>query len=86
MRKQLLTIVNGEKVKYDILLEYESNDKNYVAYLDNKVNEEGDSEVYLATYILKDDIYDLTPVTSKEEIEMFETIIKEVQKETKSND
>lgn len=86
MGKQLLTIVNGEKVKYDIILEYESNDKNYVVYLDNKVNEEGTSEVYLATYTINDDIYDLTPVTSKEELETFETIIKEVQKETKSND
>lgn len=84
MEKKLITIENGEKVEYEILIEFESNktNKNYVAYLD-KEDDEGNAKVKFASFTLNDGIYTLSEIEIEEEFEMFKTIIEEVQKETK---
>ena len=83
MDKQLLTKVNGEIKKYDIIIDFTSNDtnKNYVFYTDNTENEKGELIIYMGSYIIEDDLYVINPIETDEEKELCNNILRDLKEE-----
>ncbi|MBO5096230.1 MAG: DUF1292 domain-containing protein [Bacilli bacterium] len=83
MERKITIIENGEKVEYDVILEFTSNENNkrYIAYTNKKKNKDGKIEISLANYEQEEnDMYRLIPITDKEELEKFAEIITELRK------
>lgn len=87
MDKKLVTIENEKKVEYDIIIEFTSNknNKQYIAYTDNQKDEKGNLKIYIANYTKNNELYKLVPIESKEEIDMFNSILEEIKKELSKN-
>lgn len=83
MGDKIITTVNGIKTEFDVLFTThdEKNNKDYVVYTDNKVNEKGETNVYLGRY----DDNSILPITSEEK-EKLEKIVSIVQKEICNED
>lgn len=83
MDKQLLTKVNGEIKKYDIIIDFTSNDtnKNYIFYTDNTKNENGEVIIYMGSYIIEDDLYVINPIETDEEKELCNNILRDLKEE-----
>lgn len=81
MDKQLLTKVNGEIKKYDIIIDFTSNDtnKNYVFYTDNTKNENGEVIIYMGSYIIEDELYVINPIETDEEKELCNNILRDLK-------
>ena len=81
MDKQLLTKVNGEIKKYDIIIDFTSNDtnKNYVFYTDNTKNENGEVIIYMGSYIIEDELYVISPIKTDEEKELCNNILRDLK-------
>ena len=80
--KKLITIENGKKIQYDIIIEFSSNknNKNYVVYTNNIKDNNGNVNVLSAIYekdIKNENIYTLHPIESKEELDMINNILKD---------
>lgn len=80
MERIFVTIENGKKVEYDIIIQFTSNEngKKYIAYTNNKKNSAGKIEILCAYYEIQDDLYILTPIINEDEIVMFNQILKEL--------
>lgn len=50
--KKINTIKDGKQVEYDVVLTFknEDNQKDYIVYTDNSVNEKGKLKIYAAVY------------------------------------
>ena len=83
MDKQLLTKVNCEIKKYDIIIDFTSNDtnKNYVFYTDNTKNENGEVIIYMGSYIIEDELYVISPIETDEEKELCNNILRDLKEE-----
>ena len=83
MDKQILTKVNGEIKKYDIIIDFTSNDtnKNYVFYTDNTKNENGEVIIYMGSYIIEDELYVISPIKTDEEKELCNNILRDLKEE-----
>lgn len=81
MDKQLLTKVNGEIKKYDIIIDFTSNDtnKNYVFYTDNTKNANGELIIYMGSYIIEDELYIINPIETDEEKELCNNILRDLK-------
>ena len=78
MGDKIITTVNGIETEFDVLFTThdEKNNKDYVVYTDNELNENGDVNIYLGRY----DDNSILPITSEEK-EKIEKIVSIVQKE-----
>ena len=78
------TIVNdeGKEIKCEVLFTYEDEKtkKNYIAYTDNTLDEEGNTKVYASIYDPEKEDQNLQPIETEEEWNMVETILDELQK------
>ena len=83
MGDKIITTVNGIETEFDVLFTThdEKNNKDYVVYTDNKVNEKGEANLYLGRY----DDNSILPITSEEK-EKLEKIVSIVQKEICNED
>ena len=83
MGDKIVTTVNGIETQFDVLFTThdEEENKEYVVYTDNKVNEKGETNVYLGRY----DDNSILPITSEEK-EKLEKIVSIVQKEICNED
>ena len=83
MGDKIITTVNGIETEFDVLFttHNEKNNKDYVVYTDNTVNEKGETNVYLGRY----DDNSILPITSEEK-EKLEKIVSIVQKEICNED
>lgn len=81
MNKQLLTKVNNEVKKYDIILEFTSKEtnKNYVFYTDNTKDVNNNLIIYSGTYIIEDGFYVIRKIETEEEMEMCNNILKDLK-------
>ena len=73
---------NGKKIECDILFtfECEENNKTYIGYTDGSKVENGDDAIFVSSFdpvIGTNELYD---VTSQEELEMIEDVIKDITK------
>jgi uncharacterized protein YrzB (UPF0473 family) len=83
---------DGKEVEYEVLFTFESDEtkKNYIAYTDNTVDEEGNIKVYASIYEPKEDgtideNTTLKPIETDAEWKIIETILDEIQKTTTEN-
>ena len=81
------TIVNdeGKEIKCEVLFTYEDEKtkKNYMAYTDNTLDEEGNTRVYASIYNPELENSELLPIESEAEWRIIETILEEIQAEIK---
>ncbi len=84
-KENMFTIVNddGKEVKCEILFTYEDEKtkKNYMAYTDNTLDEEGNTKVYASIYNPEEENPVLLPIETDEEWKMIEAILTSLSKE-----
>lgn len=68
---------NGEEVQCEILFTYndERTGKDYIAYTDNTIDEEGNTKVYASIFNPEEENPTLLPIESDEEWELIEAIL-----------
>lgn len=89
MKESNFTLIdeNGLETVYDILFTFESEEtnKNYIAYTDNKKDEEGNIQVYASIYHPEDKYTHLELIETEQEWKIIETILDTIQEEIKNN-
>ena len=83
MKDKISSVINGVEEEYDVLFTThdEKNNRDYVVYTDNKVNEDGDANIYLGRY--QDN--EILPIT-EEKKEKLEKVVSIVQREVCNED
>ena len=78
---------DGKEVKCEVLFTYEDDQthKNYIAYTDNTLDEEGNTKVYAAIFNPKEENPVLLPIESEEEWKMIDGILESLTKEEEGN-
>ena len=68
---------NGEEIKCEILFTYEDekSKKNYIAYTDNTLDEEGNTKVYASIFNPEEENPVLLPIEYDEEWKLIEGIL-----------
>lgn len=78
-QENTFTIVNdnGEEIKCEILFTYEDEKtkKNYMAYTDNTLDEEGNTKVYASIFNPEEENPVLLPIETEEEWKLIEGIL-----------
>ena len=76
---------NGNEVVYDVLFTFESEEthKNYLVYTDNTTDENGNIKVYASIFDPDKETSDLLPIETEREWKIIETILEEIQAESK---
>ncbi len=74
---------NGEEIKCEILFTYEDEKtkKNYIAYTDNTLDEDGNTKVYASIYNPEEENPVLLPIESEEEWKIIEGILTSLSSE-----
>ena len=84
------TIVNdnGEEIKCEILFTYEDEKtkKNYMAYTDNTLEEEGKTKVYASIFNPEEENPVLLPIETDEEWKLIEGILTSLSSEENQNE
>lgn len=79
LQENVFTVVNdeGKEVKCEILFTYEDEKtkKNYIAYTDNTLDEEGNTKVYASIFNPEEDNPTLIPIETDEEWKLIEGIL-----------
>ena len=80
-----ITNDEGQEVECEVLFTFESDEtgKNYMVYTDNTVDEEGNTKVYASIYNPDEEDQTLQPIETDKEWTIIETILNELQEETK---
>lgn len=75
----------GEEVRAEILFTYEDESKgfkrNFIAYTDNTLDEEGNTRVYASIFNPEEENPELIPITDDEDWELIEGILSYLQEE-----
>ena len=83
------TIVNdnGEEIKCEILFTYEDEKtkKNYIAYTDNTLDDEGNTKVYAYIFNPEEENPVLLPIETDEEWKLIEGILTSLSSEAENN-
>lgn len=78
-QENIFTIVNdnGEEIKCEILFTYEDEKtkKNYMAYTDNTLDDEGNTKVYASIFNPEEENPVLLPIETEEEWKLIEGIL-----------
>ena len=79
---------NGHETVYEVLFTFDDakTGNSYIAYTDNTVDEEGNTQVYASIYIPDSDILKLMPIESEKEWSTIEIILEEIQATFKDKD
>ena len=84
------TIVSddGKEIKCEILFTYEDEEtkKNYMAYTDNTIDEEGNTKVYASIFNHEEENPVLLPIETDEEWKIIEGILASLSNETDDED
>lgn len=87
MKKNTFSMLdeNGNEVVYDVLFTFESEEthKNYLVYTDNTTDENGNIKVYASIFDPDKETSDLLPIETEREWKIIETILEEIQAESK---
>lgn len=81
MENTFVGIVNGIEVTYEILFTFDNEElkRTYVAYTDHKKDLDGKENIYMGYVNPYVDDFELLPVESPEEINMFNDVLKQIQ-------
>ena len=76
---------NGKEIECEVLFTFESDEthKNYIVYIDNTLDEEGNTKVYASIYTPGQEETKLEPITTEAEWDIIEKILGELQEEAK---
>ncbi len=82
--RKLITMKDGKRVEYDIIIQFTSSkkNKNYVGYTDYSKDSNGNSIVYVSTYEKdpKDEnLYILSEIKNQDEIEAIKQMINDLK-------
>ena len=84
-QENVFTIVNdeGKEVKCEILFTYEDEKtkKNYIAYTDNTLDEEGNTKVYASIFNPEEENPVLLPIETDEEWKLIDGILSSLASE-----
>jgi uncharacterized protein YrzB (UPF0473 family) len=87
--KMTFKVINdeGKEVECEALFTFESDEtkKNYIVYTDNSQDEEGNTKVYASIYNPNEDETKLLPIETEKEWKIIETILEELQNESKDD-
>ncbi len=87
MKNNKLVIENGDKVeKYDILLNIEVNENNYIIYTKREENEYGETIAYAGNYEFIDGVQSIKPVEDEEILEFLDSILLNIQNKMNSGE
>jgi len=88
-KQNTFIVVNdeGKEITCEILFTYEDEKtkKNYIAYTDNTLDEEGNTKVYASIYNPNEENPVLIPIESDEEWKVIEGILSSLSKEEDNN-
>ena len=80
MKNNKLVIENGDtSEKYDILLNVELNNNNYVIYTKREQNEYGDVIAYAGNYEFLDGVQSIKPIDDEEILEFLDRVLLNIQ-------
>ena len=86
-KKNKFTELNdeGKEVECEVLFTFESEEthKNYLVYTDNTTDENGNIKVYASIFDPDKETSDLLPIETEREWKIIETILEEIQAESK---
>lgn len=86
-KKNTFTVINdeGKEVVCEVLFTFESDEtnKNYIVYTDNTTDDAGNVKVYASIFDPEAETSDLLPIETEREWKIIETILEEIQNETK---
>ena len=89
-QENVFTIVNdnGEEIKCEILFTYEDEKtkKNYMAYTDNTLDEEGNTKVYASIFNPEEENPVLLPIETEEEWKLIEGILSSLSNTEETNE
>ena len=89
MKEETMTfkVINdeGKEIECEALFTFESDEtkKNYIVYTDNTTDEEGNTKVYASIYTPDQEESKLLPIETDKEWKIIETILEELQNETR---
>lgn len=72
--------IEGQQVECDILFTFKNNEKKYVGYTDNSLDENKRKNIYVRTCNSQ-----LEKIKSKEEINVIQTVLKEIAKQNQDD-
>lgn len=87
MSKKIFNIENGQKIEYEVLMQFTSKttSKKYLVYTNNKRNTDGKLEIFVSNYIVNNDNdYILYPIEDKKDIDMCNEILKDLREKLNS--
>lgn len=80
MKNNKLVIENGDKTeKYDILLNIEVSNNNYIIYTKREQNEYGDIIAYAGNYEFLNGIQSIKPIEDEEVLEFLDRVLLNIQ-------
>lgn len=81
MKKKFVNIENGQKVEYEILMQFTSKktSKKYLIYTNNKKNNDGKLEIFVSNYRMENNNYFLYPIENQEELDMCNEILNDLR-------
>ena len=71
---------NNKTKECDILCDLETNDKNYIVYTDNSLDETGNVQVFASVYNPEDENTRLEPIETEKEWNLIFNILESIQK------
>lgn len=77
----------GKLTDYDVILTFdlEETNKSYVIYTDNTKNEKGMLKLYASTYLIKNNIWTLEEIKTKQELQIIKIVMDAYYRGLKSN-
>jgi len=88
-KKNTFTVINdnGEEITCEVLFTFESDEtgKNYIVYTDNTTDDSGNIKVYASIFNPEEESCNLEPIETEREWKIIETILEEIQKQSKEN-
>ena len=77
----------GKEIECEVLFTFESDEthKNYIAYTDNTLDENGNTKVYASIYDPNKEATELQPIETEKEWKIIETILTELQKQAQAS-
>lgn len=82
-----VTNSEGKEIEYEVLFTFDSEEtkKSYMVYTDDSKDENGNIRVFASAYIPGEETTELLPIETDKEWKIIDTILKELQEESKGD-
>lgn len=82
-----VTNSEGKEIEYEVLFTFDSDEtnKSYMVYTDDSKDEKGNIRVFASAYIPGKETTELLPIETDKEWKIIDTILKELQEESKGD-